>query len=387
MTYSRKCENWLEAFKDWTLDRSEASGTFIEWTGLWILAAALRRRVYIPKKYLGSWTCYPYLYVIFVAPPGMRKTTTVGYGIDLLELIPTLASAPTLITGAALVDSIIKAEEHAVYLTLEELGDLFMKGGDEMFEFLTSMYDGKKKLTQKTMLRDVEAAEKPTLNLIAGTTPRWIAEKMPLSAVEGGFSSRVIWVYEDKPRKRQMYYTHVKKDFLEIGEKLAGDLIHIAKLEGEFSIEDDALQFMEAWYQGLDNDPKTARLKRYPGYINRKPVMVHKVAMLHAISRSDDLIIKIEDFKYAIAAMERTETNFPKVFQGVGKNEYALEMKDIVMFVKENKEVSQSHLHQFFQSVASPAKLAELVEGLLLAGDLKSKIDPEKNNERVFYCA
>jgi len=83
--YERKCKNWLLSFRDWTMPRSEAKETFIFWTGLFTLASAIRRKVYISKEILGSWEVAPYLYIFFVAPAGKaRKTTTLSYVDDLL---------------------------------------------------------------------------------------------------------------------------------------------------------------------------------------------------------------------------------------------------------------------------------------------------------------
>ena len=67
------------------MPRSEAKESFIFWTGLFTLASAIRRKVYIPKTVLGSWEVAPYLYIMFVAPAGKaRKTTTLSYSDDLL---------------------------------------------------------------------------------------------------------------------------------------------------------------------------------------------------------------------------------------------------------------------------------------------------------------
>jgi hypothetical protein len=372
--YKRKCDNWIETFKSWTMPRSEASETFITWTGIWTLAATLRRQVFIPKKELGSWTCYPYLYVMFVAPAGMRKTTTIGYSVDLLGAMSMLPPPPTFITKEALIQDFINAQDASIYLIVEEFSDLIMKGGDEMFEFLTSMYDGKKELRQKTLARGLEHAERPCLNMLAATTPRWIADKIPAHATEGGFASRVVWVYEDKVRQRRMYYRDVDQKLVEQKQKdLIADLTHISKLNGEFKLDEDAAVWMEAWYQKHESASNAARLKRYPGYLNRKPVIIHKVAMLLHIAKSDTLVLTIDDFKDAIRIVEATEPNLPKVFTGVGKNEFALEMRDIVAFVKEQGEVSESELNSYFQHIATPIKLNELISGLLLSEDLQSE--------------
>lgn len=383
--YKRKCPNWLEAFEAWTLPRSEVAVEFIRWTAVWTIAAALRRRVYIPKEAgLGSWTCYPYLYVMFVAPPGYRKTTTVSYAIELLEKVPNFPLPPTLITLTGLVDDIKNAPQSSIYLTMEEFGDLIIKGGKEMYEFLTSMYDGKKALRQKTMLRGLESAEKPTINLLAGTTPEWISDNIPRSLLGGGFASRVIWVYGDKLRQRRLYYTKDELLCLSLQQPLQSDLNHIAGLEGEIKLPEDSKHFMENWYQELEQRYKGFK---YPGYLNRKHVLAHKIAIICKLAYSDELVLDIEDFQNAIYMLESVESKLGLVFQGVGKNEFALEMRDIVQHISDKGRIEDTALREHFQNAAAPAKLEELITGVLLIGKVRveTEEDPKTKRTRRFF--
>lgn len=368
--YQRKCPNWIQTFKDWTLPRTEVSEKFIIWTAVWTLAATLRRRVFIGKKYLGGWTCYPYLYIMFVAPPGMRKTSTIAFSIDLMEKLPNFPPSPTLITQSSLVEEITKSPDHSIYLTMEEFGDLIIKGGKEMFEFLTSMYDGKKSLRQNTRMRGLEYAEKPTINLLAGTTPEWITDNIPRALIGGGFASRVVWVYENKLRQKALFYNpKVTEIISKYEEPLTADLIHIAQLEGEFEINDDAVAYAEAWYRDIE---KKYKGYKFAGYVNRKHVMVLKLAQILHIAYSDELVVTLEDIKNAIILLESVEPNLEKVFTGVGKNEYALDMNDIVEYIKQEKRVEDKVLRRHFQTSAAPTKLEELISGLLIAGYIKT---------------
>lgn len=368
-TYKRRHQNWLSAYEDWTLPRSEAALPLIRWSGLWTIAAALRRRVLIPKSVLGSWSCYPYMYVMFVAPPGFRKTVTIDYAVELLENVPVLGKPPTFTTKEALLDIMIKATDSSVYLTMGEFGDLILKGGQEMFEFLTGIFDGKKTLRQSTMARGLEHVDKPCLNMIAGTTPEWISTNIPAALMGGGFASRVIWVYEDILRQRKFFHpTELITKALKNEEGLLADLIHISQQMGEFTIDKQGTEYLEDWYQNLE---KKYKGWKYPGYLNRKHVMALKIAMCLRLAYSDELVITAEDASNAVLMLESTEKNLPKVFQGIGKNTYALEMRDIVTYVKDKGQVKASELLDHFESMAEPKKLHELVAGVIFAGKIK----------------
>lgn len=384
MPYQRKCENWIDTFKEWTIHRSEASALLLIWAGIFTISSALRRKVAITKQsgHLGSWDCYPFLYIMVVGPSGMRKTTTVRYSFDLLDQVPELAKPPTFITVEGLIDDMMNAKDSSVYLVVEEFSDLMQKDyNGKMSSFLTSAYDGKANIRQKTKIRDLEFVDKPCINLFGGTTPEWIANNIPVDTLNGGFGSRFIWLYVDKLRRRRMYYREEigKFDFNQLEKNLVVDLQHISSLEGAYTISDEAANFMEEWYQNLENSIK---YKKLSGYIMRKPVFAHKLAMILHAAYSDEMELQLTDFKSAIELLDAMEPSLPKVFEGTGKNEYSLEMRDILAYIIESGEISEDKLKTVFMSSAAPAKLAELIDGLLMTGLVKSILD--ENNRRVF---
>ena len=218
----RQCANWLDTYMSWTLPRSEAPESYIKWTGLFTLSSVLRRKVRIPKGILGSWECPPHLYIMFIAPPGeARKTTTQSYAIDLLEEVPDVMKGPAIVTQASLLDKLVESEDSSVYLIAEEFSDLIMKSKGEMFEFLTSMFDGKKSIEASTISRGVQFAERPCINLLAATTPIWVSENMSEAIIGGGFASRVIFIYEETVKMKcadltDPRFTVLKQHFFEM---------------------------------------------------------------------------------------------------------------------------------------------------------------------------
>lgn len=366
----------------WTLPRSEAPESYVRWTGLFTLAAVLRRRVKIPKAILGSWECPPHLYVMFIAPPGeARKTTTMSYAIDLLDELPDIQKGPAIVTQASLLDKLVESDDSSVYLTAEEFSDLIMKSKGEMFEFLTSMFDGKKTIEASTISRGVQFTERPCINLLAATTPIWIAENMSEAVIGGGFASRVIFVYEETTRRRQLIY----KGQLEIDklgeqrEALIHDLRHIDEtISGDFDITDEAAEFLEAWYQKRKGESN----KKLKGYHERKPAHMFKVAMLLHIAESDDLLLNKSDFERALAELALIERKLYRVFEGIGKNPYTFDMKDILEYVAQTGKVEKTELLQHFTSAAPPSMLNELIAALLAMKQLMVEVE---QGGKVFY--
>lgn len=367
--YQRKCQNWLIEFARWTMPRSEAPETFIFWTGLFSLSSAVRRHVQISKDWLGSWSVAPNLYILFIAPPGKaRKSTTAAYADDLIDSLPDITRAPDLITKESLLTQLVKSPDSAMSINAGEFGEFIVKSGPEMFSFLTNMYDGKKRITASTLSRGVEFAERPCVNLLGATTPEWVAENMPESVIGGGFASRVVFIFEERVRRRQMYYKGLDQEALQrIHDSLVADLNHIANnINGDFELDDEAVTFMEGWYDvNAEGDDSNYRLS---GYYERRPAHIHKLAMLLHLAYSDDLILNINDFQNAVKQLKLIEQKLPTVFQNLGKNPFVVDMHRILDFIIEKGSVSRREVLREFMHAAEPFRLKDWIDGLVTTG-------------------
>jgi hypothetical protein len=311
---------------------------------------------------------------MFVGPPGSRKTTTLNYSIELFEGIPDLVAGPNVCSQAALSDELSKSHDTSLYIISEDFHDLLMKSGGEMYEFLTSAFDGRKKFHTVTISRKTEYMEKPCINFAAGSTPVWISENMPVSAIGGGFAARVIFIYEETLRRKKLDYSDVdmaKMDLLKAD--LQADLRHIStEVAGEFLVSAEVRRYAELQYLKIESEKHHPKVQ---GYYTRKHVHFLKLAMLLNISYSDKLILTTDDIDNALKILEVTvEQNLTRVFEGVGKNIYTFDMRDIVNYIKEKQRVSRKEVLSAFRSVATPAMVNELILGLLATGDLKQEV-------------
>jgi hypothetical protein len=374
--YERRCKNWLLDFARWTLPRSEAPESFITWTGLFNLSSALRRHVQVPKKYLGSWNAAPNLYVLFIAGAGKaRKSTTTNYTEELIhDVMPKITAAPEIITKENLLADLVKSPDASMYILAPEFGEFIVKSGVDMYGFLTNIYDGKKHISASTLSRGAEFAERPCVNLLGATTPEWVAANMPESVIGGGFASRVIFIFEERVRRRQLYYEGLDQDALEVIRKnLVADLEHIANnLYGDFRLEEEAKEFMESWYRETADSYSEADYKMH-GFFERLPAHIHKVAMLIHVAYSDELVLTLGDFQRAIMLLKQVEQKLPQTFQAIGKNPYTVDMNRILAFIEEKGATTFSEIRARFYHAATPSMLTELVNGLADMGMIGSK--------------
>lgn len=357
------------------------------WTGLFTLASVMKRKVKVPKKVLGGWEVAPTLFVIFVAPPGKaRKSTTAGYSEDLLAEIPTVERVATSITKEQLLKKLSEVQDSSVSIFSSEFAMFIQKSGFDMYDVLTHLFDANRDVSVETIGRGLDFAEKPCVNLLACTTPDWIAKNMPETVIGGGFASRVIFVFEEKVRRHKLYYEENDVNWEVLNQQrydLIEDLTHLATtIEGEFEITPEAKKFMgnedladPGWY--LKHSMRESNNYRLQGYYERKPAHVHKVAMLLHLAYSDELVLTVEDFQGALEILDDLEKNLPKTFESIGKNPFSVDLIRMLDFVKQHGEVTKREMMATFYQAADPRKLNELIQGLIDMGEVKLYVDQD----------
>lgn len=375
----RKLDNWLLTYMDWVLPRTDAQESFLYLSGLFCLAAAVRRRVCITEKYLGNWVCNPYLYIMFIGPPGTRKTTAISQAnklLDELEKSKIITRAPDEVSAASLVNLLVNTEDAAIFITSHEFGEFVAKSQEGMYTTLTAFFDGKTQHSGSTLSRGAEFVESPCINMITGTTDIWIKENMTEEVIGGGFASRVLMMYETGPRRKKLLYNDVVNlpEIMKLKEPLIHDLKLISGLKGEFEMTKDAQDWLVDW-----NEKLVPPSQRYlQGYHQRKPKHLMSMAMLHRIAYSDELILDVPDFTMALAALMQVEGKLASVFQNLGKNPYVFTVRDMLGYIVRKGKVSKPDLIQEFQASMPAEKIEVHINQLMEMKKIKEGFDQEK---------
>lgn len=350
----------------------------ILWAGLFTLASVLKRKVYFPRKMMGSYEIFPHLYTIFVAKPGVaRKSTTAGYAESLLLDVTEKLSeesinlAPTSVSASKLIETLSKTEDGSLTVISSEFSSFIGPTKEAMYELLTDIFDGKKKFDYATRGHGLELTEKPVVNLLAATTPAWISRQPPEHFLGGGFSSRVIFVFESKRRQYRLYYDDIDYKVIDfIGENLILNLEHIANLTGEFRHENKTLRNdMEAWYKA--HAEAGTNDERMEGYYERKHVHVHKVAMLLSIAERDDFVITKGHFEMAKTLLAEIEDKMPRALASIGSNPIGHFLYDIQDFIEDREEATKKQiLARFYRDLSRP-EIEEIVSTLAMIGNIE----------------
>jgi len=359
----RNFPDFIKAYLDYSA-HSEAPDKFHFWTAVSIIAGALRRKVWIDMGYF-DWT--PNFYIIFVAPPGIiSKSTTASIGMSLLRKIDGINFGPDAVTWQALITSLANSTEmipfgdpkdelsipmSAITIESSEFGTFLNPQDREMVDMLVSLWDGKTGVWKKsTKTQGDDSVENPWVNVLACTTPAWIAGNFPDYMIGGGFTSRCIFVFADKKRQFIAYpKNHIQGDIGIIQDKLVQDLEHIStNLLGEYVLTPDAFRWGEEWYTKHYNEGFKSKLNndRFAGYLARKQTHVHKLAMVIAASQSDELSITADHLAYANEMVTALEDDMPHVFSHIGLSDAARSSEQLISIVRSQGTVSRIDLYR-----------------------------------------
>jgi hypothetical protein len=351
--------DFLKAFVEYG-SCGEAPLKMLFWTGIATIAGALRRRVWIDQPHY-QWT--PNFYVILVAPPGViAKSTTASIGMNLLREVDGVKFGPDVVTWQALVETMGNATELALnpatgeYLPMSaltisssEFGTFLDPSDRGMVDALVSLWDGQKGVFSKiTKSNGSDAVENPWLNIIACTTPGWIAGNFPEYMVGGGFTSRCVFVYAEKKRQFVAY----PDEFIDEGfQQKRTDLIHdlemISTMIGEYVLLPETRDWGRDWYDRHNaNRPENLDNDRFGGYLARKQTHVHKLAMVLAAAQSNHLQITPEHLQAADAMITVLEQDMPRVFSTIGQTDKTRGMAEIVDLVSRFGKIEQTALYR-----------------------------------------
>lgn len=337
----RRLGNWLKSFLEY-VEQAESPIDYLRWVGLSTIAGAAQRKIYMDME---LYYVMSNMFITLVGPPGSKKSTAIRQGRKLLQKIPSITLSSDAPSVAGLMEEFTdlttnNKEHQSLNAFVYELSSLYENAKETMNGFLTAIYDGDSDYIKRTRVAGKEHIPFPWLNMVTGTTPAWLGANLPTSAIEGGLVARNIYVHSDKrilttPRPgKSPHLDRLKED-------LVHDLAHISELRGEFTFDETAGDWYDAWY--LDRDTTGYRLlvgeyvSRFPrvtdnrtaGYYERKAIHLIKVAMAVSLAEKDELILTTENLKVALALLESVEEGMVRAFSSVGGNTYANDLERI----------------------------------------------------------
>ena len=361
---ARNFSNFMEGYLEYT-SKQESPEQFHVWSAISIIASALGRSCWMNRGY---YTLFPNMYVVLVAESALcRKSTSTKLAMQLLRYTGKDIINEKL-TMAYLYKHLAKASkgtgtDAALVIYAPELG-VFL-GSDAhatgLVAAITSLYDCPEIAEYLTKNSGQDVIHNPVINILGATTLDWMSTNLPGESVEGGFTSRVIFVVEDAPRHRIAWpkVTSVETD---LKSKLIEDLLQINALKGQFKVTDEAMEMFNTWYIEC-KEPDDPRLR---GFFGRKGDHILKAAMIMSVATRDDLLLDAIHIDLAIQAIEKVEKKMPIAFRGVAFSKSAKNVDRILSQIeKAGGKVEHAKLLKKNSCYLNGKEFAEVIQTLI----------------------
>lgn len=367
----RKLGSWTDGFNEYMANKGSPR-LFTKWAGIFAIAAALERKVWIRNN---KGQLFPNLYVITVGPPGAGKTLSTSVVYDFLSKLDQHHIAPTSVTKASLIDALTGAERklirptenpaiisfNSLTVVSDELGVFLPAYESDFMNVLTNIYDCRiYSETRRTAKINIKM-EAPQLNFTAATTPSYLTSILPEGAWDQGFLSRTILVYSGGEGPQDLFSGAVYDDKLEAA--LEHDLQQIGELYGKMVFEEDVKEIITAWH--MEGGPPAPTHPKLQHYNTRRTAHLLKLCMIACASSTDNLVITLDHYAEALNWLMEVEAVMPDIFRAMRSGGDGKVMEECwhylyEVFIKDKKPVLEHRVYAFLQE-RTPAHNVERI--------------------------
>ncbi len=397
---SRKLKNWLDSYVEYT-ENTESAKIFHPWIGRSMVAAALRKKVWL---HLGRIKVFPNLYVILVAEPGIvRKSQSISYGVDILNEITNIELSADAITKEALLQDLeaCASDEqmpngdmfrHSSLSVISREFESFLGQKQEntkMLVLLTDLFDCQE-LPWKYRTKNSGTNIIPSvyLNILGATTPESLASSLPITAIGGGLTSRIIFIWGSEKNKK-IPIPYLSPELYERREALINDLTVISRISGGYNFSSECQTEWERWYMRFE-ERSPARVCKDPafnGWYSRKPMFVLKLAVINAAVKHSELIIEWNDVDQAIIELEIAEKAMSKTFVAVGRSDISPEVNMVASIIEAEGIISEPALLQRIWRDVDAKKFENVIDTVIRRGLARRGYEGPAGEKGIFYYA
>jgi len=357
-------KSWHEVFAECVLPHTDAPDNFITWSALSLIGAALKNNVYFE---IGTYTLYPNMFIVLVAPPGIGKGTAMNIVEDmnndnkLNKIVNTLNDR---ITAEKIIETIadgwarapylnpvtkqlvMGAKDHNCLIFSTELRTL-LGSSDWMLEFLEEAWS-KKTFDYQTKNKGSVFIDNMCCSLLAASVPDFLrnVNREAHMVITGGFSSRCLFIYAENTSKDLPFPEPLKKNKRSktLYDDLIIDLKQISSLFGEFKITSDARILFENFLKQNRVAAAQDDSEAIANFRARIKAHILKLGMAFSASRGDSLEINKFDIANALFECNKVIDNLNKLFRGAGDSVDAQATARVQNFIEKRSAVTKKEI-------------------------------------------
>jgi hypothetical protein len=200
---------FLAEYMDY-MDALETPRSYDFFTGLWLLSLAAGRRVYVDRPRA---PVYLNFYAILVAEAGItRKSTAVRAATEIARKLledDTIGLIEAKTTPEALEFMLSqRTEAHGCGQVAISVSELATFLGSEKYNMnmpalLTDLYDApRQRIGGGTLSRGSYTTRDVFVSFLSASTPSWLRRAVNPDVIEGGFTSRCLFIHSEEPKRR-----------------------------------------------------------------------------------------------------------------------------------------------------------------------------------------
>lgn len=359
-------------------------------TMLSVLSTIAGRRFWFD---FGPYKFYTNIYVALVSDPGLKKTSAMSRGKNIIrvaKVCPMAASQETKEYISQQMSSTVDGKmkkvpfegqhfvdlgghkweynQYAIFAT--ELVNFIAVNPQGFLDFLTTVWD-EPIYEVKTKHQGQDLVVGPYITFLACMTTTSLAGYLKQSILTGGFARRTMWFYAPTDNAVAIpTYTDEQK----AAELRCIDFaLNMKDKCGIFDWTEETKQFYLEWF---DENERTWKDKHPAtrGWYKSKGEILFKLSMLIALSEEggERCVIELPYYKLALYYCSMVEKNLERVFEGSGINPASAVASQIChMLEAMNAPMNKKHLEaMFFDSAPNLNELRDTLGHLVNVGRL-----------------
>jgi len=314
-----------------------------QWAALSLLGMQVGRSVWLDQSY---YEVYCMNYICLVGLQGSRKSTAKNEARKMFkEINPNYPIGASVTSREKIVERMAVESALRYFNTPEglevaytplaffinELKNFLSIDIEKMIEFLTDVYD-EPMFDADTIKHGLQPIVRPTINILACETPRWVIGKLKSEILSGGFSRRLLFVYE-VAKPKYIAFPSVTLEMQLAADRCKAHLEKLKLLSGCFAWESqETKDYFEQYFVKLP----AIEDEILEGFYNSRDTLALKFAMILAVAEYEPKLVLTKSLLQAAFAFTATiEENLPKLSIGLGRNVLALPQQKLMTILND----------------------------------------------------
>lgn len=383
-------ESWLRTYLE-LHEGSEVPDMFTVWCGLTVISAAVGRKVWMDMEFF---KIFPNLYTVLIASSGRcRKSTAIRMGEKVLHEASrvqgvSLNIISQKITPEGLVEALQDEEAGdpgTGIIIASELSTFLNRRSYEMGmgTILVDLFDCSDiPFEYRTKARGVETIDQPCIILLGASTTDWLRDAVPIEAVGGGLTSRIIFVFQKEP-KNLVPFPSKGKNFLRKEKVLIQRLGQIFQVSGKMRMTEDAKDLYKREYIRFFSESTLFNDKYLSGYASRRMVHLIKLGMLISLSEGTDLVVDGRHLDASTGFLEESEKTLREVMNLVTSTRVGSLLEWVYGKISSRSPCPRTVLLQNTSHQINARELSDIVDTLVKS----NRVQVETDGRKVTYVA